>query len=35
MGGSLFVLLTVTGMAIWGFYTALAGQKLWKENLLD
>ena len=35
MGGSLFVLLTVTGMAIWGFYTALAGQKLWKESLFD
>ena len=35
MGGSLFVLLTVTAMAVWGFYTALGGQKLLKENLLD
>ncbi|MGZ4788406.1 MAG: hypothetical protein ACXVZX_07780, partial [Terriglobales bacterium] len=34
-GGSLFVLLTVVAMAAYGFYTALAGQKLWKKSLLD
>ncbi len=35
MGGSLFVLLTVIGLAVWGAYTALAGQKIWKENLFE
>lgn len=32
-GGSLFVLLTVTVLAVWGCYTSLAGQKLWKGDL--
>ncbi len=35
MGGSLFVLLTVVGLAVWGCYTSLAGQKIWKENLFE
>jgi serine/threonine-protein kinase len=35
IGGSLFVLLTVTVLAVWGAYTALAGQKIWKENLFE
>ena len=35
MGGSLFVILTVVVLAVWGCYTALAGQKIWKENLFE
>jgi hypothetical protein len=35
LGGSLFVLLTVIGLAVWGCYTALAGQKIWKESLFE
>jgi serine/threonine-protein kinase len=35
MGGSLFVLLTVAGLALWGCYMSLAGQKIWKENLFE
>ncbi len=35
LGGSLFVVLTVTGLAVWGCYTSLAGQKIWKENLFE
>ncbi len=35
MGGSVFVILTVVGLAVWGCYTALAGQKIWKENLFE
>lgn len=35
IGGSLFVLLTVIGLGVWGCYTALAGQKIWKENLFE
>lgn len=35
MGGSLFVILTVLGLAGWGCYTSLAGQKIWKENLFE
>jgi serine/threonine-protein kinase len=34
-GGSLFVALLVAAMAVWGCYTALAGQKLVKENLFE
>jgi hypothetical protein len=29
------VLLLIVAMAIWGCHTALAGQKLVKENLFD
>jgi len=35
IGGSLFVLLTVIGLAVWGCYTSLAGQKLWKAELFE
>jgi serine/threonine-protein kinase len=35
IGGSLFVLLTVIGLAVWGSYATLAGQKIWKENLFE
>jgi hypothetical protein len=34
-GATLFVLVTVVALAAYGFYVALAGQKLWKESLLD
>ena len=34
-GGSLFVALLVAAMAVWGCYTALAGQKLLKEHLFE
>jgi len=33
--GTVFVLLSVIALASWGFYTALAGQKLLKEGLFD
>ena len=33
--GSVFVVLLVSGMAIWGAYTALAGQKLWQQQLFE
>ena len=32
-GSSMFVVLTVSALALWGCYTALGGQKIWKENL--
>jgi hypothetical protein len=35
LGGSLFVMLTVIGLAVWGFYVSLAGQKIWKESLFE
>ena len=35
VGGSLFVLLTVTFLAIWGAYTSLAGQQVWKESFFE
>ena len=34
-GGTLFVIATVLALLGWGFYTALAGQKLLKGGLLD
>lgn len=35
IGGTLFVLFLIIAMAVWACYTALAGQKLLKENLFD
>ncbi len=35
LGGSLFVMVTIIGLAVWGFYVSLAGQKIWKENLFE
>ncbi len=35
MSGSLFVLATVCGLAVWGFYTSLGGQKVIKEDLFQ
>lgn len=35
IGGSLFALALVTAIAVWGCYTALAGQKLLKEHLFE
>jgi hypothetical protein len=31
----LFVLLTVVGLAAWGAYTSLGGQKLWQGEVFD
>lgn len=33
--GSVFVVLLVFAMAIWGAYTALAGRKLWQQQLFE
>jgi serine/threonine-protein kinase len=30
-----FVFLTVLGLAAWGFYTSLGGQRLWSDGLFD
>jgi predicted Ser/Thr protein kinase len=35
IGSSIFVLLLVAAMAVWGCYAALGGQKLVKEGLFD
>jgi hypothetical protein len=35
IGSTIFVLALVAAMAVWGCFTALAGQKLVKENLFD
>jgi predicted Ser/Thr protein kinase len=32
---SAFVYLSVLALAVWGFYTSLAGQRLWKGELLE
>jgi hypothetical protein len=32
---SLCVVLGFVAVAAWGFYTSLAGQRLWKEDLFD
>lgn len=34
-GNTLFPLLTVVALAVWGFYTALAGQKLWNVDAFN
>jgi tRNA A-37 threonylcarbamoyl transferase component Bud32 len=33
MGTSIFALLSVVALAIWGFYTSLGGEPLWKPDL--
>ncbi len=35
IGGTLLVLFLIVAMAVWAAYTALAGQKLLKENLFE
>lgn len=32
---TLFVLLSVVALAVWGFHTSLAGQSLWKSELFE
>jgi serine/threonine protein kinase len=32
---SLFIVLSFVALGTWGFYNALAGKKLWKDELLD
>jgi serine/threonine-protein kinase len=34
-GSSAFVFSSVLALALWGFYTSLAGQRLWKADLLE
>jgi serine/threonine-protein kinase len=34
-GSSAFVFASVLALALWGFYTSLAGQRLWKADLLE
>jgi serine/threonine-protein kinase len=34
-GSTIFVLLTVVGLAGWGAYTSLGGQKLWKAQVFE
>ena len=33
--GSLLPLLSVVALAVWGFYNALAGQKLWQGDVFS
>jgi serine/threonine-protein kinase len=35
IGSTIFVFASIVAMGIWAFYTALAGQKLWKEELFE
>ena len=35
IGGTIFSYASVAALAIWAFHTALAGQKLWKEDLFE
>jgi predicted Ser/Thr protein kinase len=35
IGAPVFVFLLIAGLAVWGAYSALAGQKLMKENLFE
>ncbi|MDP8982445.1 MAG: hypothetical protein M3O35_17840, partial [Acidobacteriota bacterium] len=32
-GSTVFVLATIVALAAWGFYTSMAGQRLWKQDL--
>jgi serine/threonine-protein kinase len=35
VGSSAFAFSSILGLALWGFYTSLAGQRLWKGGLLE
>ena len=35
IGTAIFCYASVAAIAVWAFHTAVAGQKLWKEALLD
>jgi len=35
LGNDLFLLAFILVLAVWGCYTSMAGQKLWKESLLE
>jgi len=35
IGSTIFVYATAAGLSLFAFYTALAGQKLWKEDLFE
>ena len=34
-GDTLFLLACILALAVWGCYTSMAGQKIWKTNLLE
>jgi hypothetical protein len=34
-GSSVFVFSSVFALTLWGFYTSLSGQRLWKGDLLE
>jgi serine/threonine-protein kinase len=35
IGATIFVYASIAALGLWAFYTALAGQKLWKEDLFE
>jgi predicted Ser/Thr protein kinase len=35
IGSTIFVYASVAALGVWAFYTSLAGQKLWKEELFE
>ena len=35
IGSTIFVYASAAALGFWAFYTALAGQRLWKEELFD
>lgn len=35
VGSTIFVFASIAAVGLWAFHTALAGQKLWKEELFD
>ena len=35
LGNTLFLLACILALAVWGCYTSMAGQKIWKTNLLE
>ena len=35
IGSTIFVYASVAALGVWAFYTSLAGQKLWKEEVFE
>jgi hypothetical protein len=35
IGSTIFVYASVAALGAWAFYTSLAGQRLWKDELFD
>ncbi len=34
-GNTIFPLLSIAGLAVWGFYTAMGDQQLWKDDAFN